>query len=222
MFVLIRADLHIHSTFSDGKASPLEIVHTAVEKTLDAISITDHDTFRGGIVAKKLATTYGILAIPGAEIRTDRGDILVYCDQEINSPRSISLLIEEAHKENCLVVPAHPFDLMRLGIGDLVYEYKDWDALEVWNASSTKGANHQALKAAKILNKPGLANSDAHVPGEVGSAYTIIEVNNLTVDDVLEAIRKNRVKLFWGRISLKARFDRLVWSIERSLIDTFK
>lgn len=222
MSMLIRADLHIHSTFSDGRASPLEILHTAVERALGAISITDHDTFRGGVVANRLATTYGILAIPGAEIRTDRGDILVYCNREIDLPRRVDILIEKAHKENCLVVPAHPFDFMRLGIGDLVYEYRDWDALEVWNASSTKGANYQALKAAKILNKPGIANSDAHIPEEVGSAYTTIEVDNLTVDSVLEAIRKNKVKLFWGRIPLKTRLNRLVWSVERSLMDVLK
>ncbi|MEM0246556.1 MAG: PHP domain-containing protein [Desulfurococcaceae archaeon] len=222
MSVLIRADLHTHSTFSDGKASPLEIVYVAGDRALGAVSITDHDTFRGSIVAKKLAITYGILVIPGAEMRTDRGDILVYCDREVDLPKRISLLIEKAHEENCLVVPAHPFDFIRLGIGDLVYEYQVWDAIEVWNASSTKGANYQALEAAKMLNKPGIANSDAHIPEEVGSAYTLIEVDDLTVDSVLEAIRRNRVKPFLGRVPLKARFNRLVWSIERSLIDALR
>jgi len=39
----IKADLHIHSNFSDGKYSPLEILQKAKEAGFSAISITDHD-----------------------------------------------------------------------------------------------------------------------------------------------------------------------------------
>lgn len=215
--MLIKADLHIHSNQSDGKASPLEIIHIAQDRGLGAISITDHDTFSGSTLALKFSKNYGILLLIGAEVRTDYGDILLYCEKEVNYYRKLDLLVEKAHEENCLIVPAHPFDLMKLGIGELIYEYRDWDAIEVWNASSTKGANYKAIEAAKILNKPGIANSDAHVPEEVGSAYTLIEVEDLTITSVLEAIRKGRVKPFLREASVKTRFNRLMWSIERSI-----
>lgn len=39
-----RADLHCHSTCSDGTYSPFEIINLAKEKEIGAISITDHDT----------------------------------------------------------------------------------------------------------------------------------------------------------------------------------
>lgn len=39
-----RADLHCHSTASDGTLTPEEILHLAKESGLSAISITDHDT----------------------------------------------------------------------------------------------------------------------------------------------------------------------------------
>ena len=42
-----KADLHIHTTYSDGKKSPLEVLNLAVSKGLKAISITDHDTVKG-------------------------------------------------------------------------------------------------------------------------------------------------------------------------------
>lgn len=215
--VLIKADLHVHSTCSDGKASPLEIIHVALERGLGAISVTDHDTFEGSRLAQRLASHYGILVIPGVEVRTDQGDILLYCEKEINFPRGVEQLISKAHEENCLVVPAHPFDVMRLGIGELIYEYDEWDAIEVWNASSTKRANRKALEVARLLNKPGIASSDAHTVEEVGSAYTIVEIGDLSIGEVLEAVRKNRVKLHFGEISLKTRLNRLVWSVERSL-----
>ncbi|HNW87095.1 MAG TPA: PHP domain-containing protein [Candidatus Limiplasma sp.] len=41
---MIRADLHIHSTVSDGGDTVAEIVEKAVKRGLTAIAITDHDT----------------------------------------------------------------------------------------------------------------------------------------------------------------------------------
>ncbi len=40
-----KIDLHIHSCFSDGELTPKEIVNEAVQKNINIISITDHDTF---------------------------------------------------------------------------------------------------------------------------------------------------------------------------------
>jgi len=40
-------DLHIHSTFSDGSYTPMEILEMALNTKLDAVSITDHDTIDG-------------------------------------------------------------------------------------------------------------------------------------------------------------------------------
>lgn len=42
-----RADLHCHSTFSDGDLSPEQLLHLAKKNGLSAISITDHDTIEG-------------------------------------------------------------------------------------------------------------------------------------------------------------------------------
>lgn len=213
--MLIEADMHIHTTCSDGKASPRDVVLHAINLGLKAVSITDHDTFMGSNIASRYARSYTmeILVVPGVEVRTDRGDILVYCEREVDLPRNIEKLIERAHSENCIVVPAHPFDIARLGIGEAIYEYRDWDAIEVWNSSSTKGSNYKALNAAKLLGKPGLANSDAHILEEVGVAYTIIEVDNLKVEHVLDAIKKGRVKPVFGKRPFSTTVKRISWSI---------
>lgn len=65
------ADLHAHTTASDGTFSPQETVERAKEKGLSAVSITDHDTVSGWqdalFHAKKLG---GIEVVPGIEIST--------------------------------------------------------------------------------------------------------------------------------------------------------
>ncbi len=63
-----RADLHIHSTFSDGTLSPEEIVELAAEAELAAISITDHDNVAGVELAEVAGGRHGLEIIPGVEL----------------------------------------------------------------------------------------------------------------------------------------------------------
>jgi predicted metal-dependent phosphoesterase TrpH len=222
--LLIRADLHVHTTYSDGKASPWEVLYVAREKGLNVVAITDHDTFAGSVAAYRYrdrALDLPLVLI-GVEVRCIEGDILVYCEKEVDVPRRVRDLIEKAHAENCLVVPAHPYDITRLGIGDLILEIRDWDAIEVWNASATKRANLKALKAAQMLGKPGLASSDAHVPEEIGSAYTYVEVSDLSPASVLEAIKRGRVKPIFHSRPFNTVLKRALWSVERVVRDFTK
>jgi len=61
-------DLHAHTTVSDGTLTPTELVRLAKESGLDAIAITDHDTFQGVPEAMEAGRKYGIEVIPGAEL----------------------------------------------------------------------------------------------------------------------------------------------------------
>lgn len=65
-----KADLHIHTTCSDGQLSPGEVLKLASEKNLKAVAITDHDTFEGYKLAKPFAEEYDIELIPGVEVTT--------------------------------------------------------------------------------------------------------------------------------------------------------
>ncbi|WP_338668672.1 PHP domain-containing protein [Pseudodesulfovibrio methanolicus] len=61
-------DLHTHTTVSDGTLTPTELVKLAKESGLDAIAVTDHDTFQGIPEALEAGRKYGIEVIPGAEL----------------------------------------------------------------------------------------------------------------------------------------------------------
>jgi predicted metal-dependent phosphoesterase TrpH len=67
-----RVDLHLHTTYSDGRLTPGELIQIAAEQGIGVIAITDHDTVNG-IEPALLATECFpyVTVIPGVEINTD-------------------------------------------------------------------------------------------------------------------------------------------------------
>ena len=69
--VRARADLHTHSSASDGTDSPSDIVKKADEMNLGGIALTDHDSLAGIQEFMDSETSYEIMRVPGLEISTD-------------------------------------------------------------------------------------------------------------------------------------------------------
>ena len=63
-----KVDFHIHTTASDGEATPTQIVKQARELDYDIIAITDHDNTDGIAEAKIAAEAVDIKLVPGIEI----------------------------------------------------------------------------------------------------------------------------------------------------------
>jgi 3',5'-nucleoside bisphosphate phosphatase len=61
------ANLHLHTVFSDGELSPLEVVRAHAAAGFRAIAITDHDTL-GGLDALGELTGHGVEILPGVEL----------------------------------------------------------------------------------------------------------------------------------------------------------
>lgn len=68
--VVNKADLHTHTTASDGQTSPADNVRLAREAGLGAVAITDHDTMAGVGEAAEEGLRLGILVVPGVELST--------------------------------------------------------------------------------------------------------------------------------------------------------
>ncbi len=67
-----KVDLHLHSTASDGKLSPAEVVCRAAEAGLTLMALADHDTVDGVVPALEAARAFPSLrVIPAVEISTD-------------------------------------------------------------------------------------------------------------------------------------------------------
>ncbi|MDH5783519.1 MAG: PHP domain-containing protein [Candidatus Bathyarchaeota archaeon] len=189
-----RIDLHLHTRYSgDAIISPKLIVEQLhAHPFIKAVAITDHNTLQGYMEVRKLASSYqDIIIIPGIEMSTHQGDIIMLDVEEKPSYAStVWEVVDFAKARAGAIVIPHPYRIN--GIGDLA-EKIPADAIEVINPTATLRENKMAQELAKVKNLPGIAGSDAHAPLHMWTAYT--EVNaDLDIDEILKAIKKGRVK----------------------------
>ena len=64
-------DLHLHTTHSDGRWTPREVVEQAAKRRLAAIAITDHDVLTGLAEARAAAVELGVEVVDGIELTAD-------------------------------------------------------------------------------------------------------------------------------------------------------
>jgi predicted metal-dependent phosphoesterase TrpH len=69
-----KADLHLHTTFSDGVLSPRELIEYTARAGLTTISITDHDNTGAFEEARAYGERAGVEVIPGVELSTMIGN----------------------------------------------------------------------------------------------------------------------------------------------------
>lgn len=63
-------DLHCHTTYSDGRLTPAELIEVAVSAGVRALAITDHDTVSGWDEAFAAAKIHNLEIVPGLELST--------------------------------------------------------------------------------------------------------------------------------------------------------
>jgi len=104
-----KADLHIHS-YGDGTGSfdvtdtsntPQAIVEMAIAKGLKVISITDHNQFLNSLYAVNYSKDMDILVIPGIEVSTTQGHLLVYFERTDELQQFYGKLTFNADKSIC-------------------------------------------------------------------------------------------------------------------------
>jgi len=105
----VRADLHIHSygidfgsfDVKDEKMTPKNIVDTALRSNLKIISITDHNEILNSNIAIDYAQDKDILVVPGIEVSTTQGHLLVYFNSFKNLRSFHGKLNISDDKERC-------------------------------------------------------------------------------------------------------------------------
>ncbi|MBN3037077.1 MAG: PHP domain-containing protein [Candidatus Diapherotrites archaeon] len=199
----MKFDLHTHSTHSvDAVMTAQELVDALVKAGIDGFALTDHNTVAGIRKARAAAKKAGLEFIPGIEVSALRGHILGLGIEE-NIPRGLPAeeVVDRIHGAGGLAIAAHPYDILRQRLGDLVKELP-FDAVETANGKTIYG-NARARRVAEELNAAQTGGSDAHAAYEVGSAWT-------ECDDPIRDIKNKKTKACGGfsMQSIKSRLER--------------
>ncbi|HVA90193.1 MAG TPA: PHP-associated domain-containing protein [Chloroflexota bacterium] len=177
-----RADLHMHSTFSDGLATPEQIVRFAERSDLDLIAITDHDTLAGALAAREMVArgSFNFEMIVGVEVTTARGVHLLalFIEEPIPLFRSLEHTIDLVAKQGGICIAPHPLSPLTPSMGRgqierLVAARYPLMGLETMNPTPAGRITRTKLRR---LNArwalPEVGGSDAHFLCRIGTAYT--------------------------------------------------
>ncbi len=223
-----KADLHLHTTASDGMMSPAMLMNYAAACTdLDLVAITDHNTIDGWSRAREfqLKPENDHLAhidlVPGIEVSTRSGHVLGIGIQEV-IPRNLSVVetIEAIHEQGGLALAPHPLAWVP-GLKDFAGVGKDFmsfslDGVEVRNSNATEiFNNHRVAWINRRLKQPiaEYGSSDAHFLWVVGRVWTDFPGRGFSAFREALLHRTTRARgIVWGPFSLMQYFrDRSRW-----------
>jgi predicted metal-dependent phosphoesterase TrpH len=201
----VKADLHVHTTYSsDSVITPKELVFYAKKRGLTAVAVTDHDQVEGAL---KIAKETNFLIIPGTEVSSLNGHIVGLNVSE-RIPRGLSAdeTVDRIHEAGGIAIACHPFALFKGSIGEHVSG--KFDAVETINASAFpfNKATRKANQLAERLSLPKVAGTDAHYGPVIGQAYTLID-SETNVEAVVKAIANGQCKPAGTAISLLMRLE---------------
>jgi hypothetical protein len=149
-----KGNLHVHSTYSDGRATIEEIAAAAARAGLDFVGINDHLHLRG-LREGKEGFRGGVAVLIGCELNHLHNHYLAYgISEEIPSDtEDPQKVIDATARQNGIGFIAHPFEIgSPLHEGGHTYTWERWDVtdftgISIWNFSSIWLGNAQTVPA---------------------------------------------------------------------------
>jgi predicted metal-dependent phosphoesterase TrpH len=211
-----KADLHMHTTASDGMGTVEEVLDWVEHQTdLAVIAISDHDEIRGAWAARELMAKrkYRFELLMAQEITTRHGHLLVYgVEEPFRMFQSLEQTVNWAHEKGGFVIVPHPLSFMTLSVGestlrDLYSKSLLVEGIETLNPSIAGYVRRERVQQVNTdeFHIAEVGNSDAHFPRWIGTAYTLFEGN--TTADLLKALREGKTQAGGRYLSVKEQLQ---------------
>lgn len=201
-------DLHTHTKpgSPDSFLHPDELIERSKQAGLDAVVLSEHDVTWDPAAVQALARRHDFRIIPGLEVTTDGGHILVYGVHEFaHFMAKAGALADHVHRVSGAMVAAHPYR------GHAPYNWRDAaeherslasaiahpayqrvHAVEVLNGHGTLLENEFSERVAAALGRPGTAGTDSHQTSDIGKAATYFEGDIRDEHDLVREILAGR------------------------------
>lgn len=190
-----KGNLHCHSTQSDGKKNPLEVVQWYERHGYDFLSITDHNR----VTVPETLGESPILTIPGAEINCQRGNVEYHLigigidDMPIAPFKDPQETIDAINGAGGVSIIAHPYwhdllteDLLSLNgySGIEIFNTNCWE--EIQKGHSLSHWDSLIRRGPKIW---GVASDDAHWKyPDYGGGWIVLKAENLDRSSIIQSL----------------------------------
>jgi predicted metal-dependent phosphoesterase TrpH len=206
--VLIDIHTHTRPLSHDSFLTPDELIDTAKRAGLDGVCLTEHDFFWDHEEAAALARRHDFLVIPGVEVNTEFGHMLVFgLDRFVYGMHRLHELAALVRGAAGAMVFAHPY--RRQLPFELRYE-GDWTdaltramvneahdhvhAIEAYNGRGTGRENEFSEEIRRRADRPATAGSDSHQSSDVGTCATEFEGAITGLGDLIAELRAGRCR----------------------------
>jgi predicted metal-dependent phosphoesterase TrpH len=190
-------DLHAHSAplSRDSGVSADRLVAQASRRGLDGVVLTEHNAIWSGDELRALSERHGVWVLPGMEIGTDVGHVLVYgLGRFTPELLEVESLRRIAQSEGAVMALAHPMRPFH-GRHAPRDRYAEWfDALEAVNGdhADTDGGPFEQL--ARRIGVGAIGGSDVHSEQAVGRVVTAFDSPVTDIGDLVDHIRTRLVR----------------------------
>ncbi|MBI5876431.1 MAG: PHP domain-containing protein [Chloroflexi bacterium] len=207
-----KADLHIHTEWSDGLPSVREVLeHIENQTDLDLVAITDHDMIEGAFEALEIVAQkhYRFELIVGMEVTTLEGHLLAYdLKQPLRMMKPLDWTIQAIRDQGGWCLLPHPMSplIRSVGARGIRRVMRDtrtgisFDGIEVMNPSiAGRVIAGKARRFNAEARLPETGGSDAHTLDLIGSGHTLFEGHSAAdFKASLAASRTQAGGAFWG------------------------
>lgn len=197
-FTWLRGNLHAHTTLSDGRLSPGEVLAAYEREGYDFLAISDHDRL---VPPDDYRDATRLLLLPAVEVTARGPHMLAIGVQSIVEPDADrQRCIEQAAGMGGITILNHP----NWGVGYNHFPQERMEALrgyagiEIYNAviEWLEGSALALDRWDRLLSSGrrvwGFANDDMHWPENVGRGWNVAQCRERTPAAVLEALREGR------------------------------
>lgn len=198
-------DLHTHTypKSLDSLLTPEALFERAREAGLDGICLTEHDDFWDAGTLEEWSRRYGLLILPGCEVNTEEGHLLVYgLDRYVFGMHKAPFVRELVEQKGGAIVVSHPYrrryrpsegeGQAERSSGERVFRLAD--SIEALNGRGSEEENAFSQALGRHLGTPGTGASDAHREEDVGTYATEFSRTVRCLGDLVEELRAGRFR----------------------------
>ena len=199
-------DLHTHTLpwSDDSDLYPAELIHQAKQAGLDAICLTEHDWFWDKDALAKLSQKHDFLVLPGVEMNTEEGHLLVFGVEKYNFGMHHAEYLRRVLDEvGGVMVLAHPYrnqlhsnDDFQAAVEQCCQKpiFRFLHTIEVLNGRGTERQNKFSHELCRRLNLKGIGGSDAHSISDIPSYATLFERKIGNVEELITELKAGRFR----------------------------